>query len=176
MTGLELVEDRVNHSLRQSHIKVVQRLPGILRLHGLHDLLIEVLLLRGQLAHASGGKDGSVGLALHLVDPLVCLLLDVVLDALQHLVKGGGKRLGVVVFDGLLEFGPDVVPGQSIAISHFVLLSNNFIMEFLGTGGSARGSSFFSVKTFCMIPFFAAWATGTALSAAMDVAIPYSRA
>ena len=176
MAGLELVKDSVDDGLRHGHIEIVQGLLGVLRLHGVRYLLVELLLLRGQLAHAPGGKDGGVGLPLHLVDAFIGPLLDVVLDALQHLVKGGGKCLSVVVLNGLLEFGPDVVPGQSIAISHFVLLSNNFIMEFLGTGGSARGSSRFFWKTFCMIPFFAAWATGTALSAAMDVAIPYSRA
>src|SRR5699024_5667544 len=94
----------------------------------------------------------------------------------QHLVKGGGKCLSVVVLDGLLEFGPDVVPGQSVAILHFVLLSNSFIIEFSGTGGSARGSSCFFWKTFCMTVFLAAWTTGAAVSAVMEVAIPYSSA
>ena len=140
MTGLELVKDGVDDGLRHGNVQVVQGLLGVLRLHSVRHLLVELLLLRGQLAHAPGGKDGGVGLPLHLVDAVIGTLLDVVLDALQHLVKGGGKCLSVVVLDGLLEFGPDVVPGQSVAILHFVLLSNSFIIEFLGTGGSARGS------------------------------------
>src|SRR5699024_1467269 len=103
------------------------------------------LLLAGELAHATGGQYRGVNPLLHLLHLLGGSLLHIVADFLNHLVKGDRERIGVAILDGLLNLGPDLIPGQSVIISHSgqfsFLLSKSFMIGLIGTGVSSTGSS-----------------------------------
>nr|DAS40719.1 MAG TPA: hypothetical protein [Caudoviricetes sp.] len=123
--SLEFIEHCVDDGLRHHHIQVIQSLAGILFLHRADEFLIEDLLLAGELAHAAGGQYRGVNPLLHLLHLLGGSLLHIVADVLNHLVKGDREFIGVAIFDGLLNFGPDLIPGQSVVVSHLesILLS-----------------------------------------------------
>ena len=56
--------------------------------------------------------------------------LDLITDELDHPIEGIGKSVGIAVLDGLLDSGPELLPGRLVVVGHTLLLSKSFIMGF----------------------------------------------